>query len=217
MRSNYLDLIGKKFGKLTVIELDSIINYQPKLLCKCDCGNNKIVFKSNLIRGLVKSCGCIKTKDTVDNKFPYYTDLYNIWYAIKRRCFCKKDKGYKNYGALGIDMDEKWKNNFMSFYKWSIDNGYKKEKKIKNNLLTIDRINNEKGYYPNNCRWVGYEIQSINRRNNHKLIYENKKLTIKEISTKLNISYMTLYNELTRTNFNIDKSIQKLKEKGKIK
>lgn len=213
MRDKCLDLIGKKFGKLTIMRVETYSHYQPKLLCKCDCGNEKIVLKSNLIRGFTKSCGCIRAKD---NEFPHYKRLWNIWYSMKRRCSSPTDSSYKNYGAKGIEVCKEWDNDFMVFYKWAIQNGYKRIKGKSYNALTLDRIDNHKGYCPENCRWVDYKAQGFNKTTNRRFMFNDKNLTISEIAQQLGISYMTLYNALVGTNFTIEMAINKLKAKGKI-
>lgn len=85
------------------------------------------------------------------------TRLYTIWDNMKRRCGSKDATGYENYGGRGISVDDEWRNDFESFYNWAMDNGY-------NESLTIDRINNEKNYTPDNCRWATITEQSRNKR-----------------------------------------------------
>lgn len=159
------DLTGKRFGRLTVVYLD---HKKPRKdggnilfwFCKCDCGNEVVVRGDNLRSGNTTSCGCFARDNTSNIKKTHgkrNTRLYGVWENIKSRILNKNDEAYPNYGGRGLTICSEWLNDFMSFYNWSVQNGYSEN-------LTIDRINNDKGYYPENCRWVGRHIQSSNRR-----------------------------------------------------
>ena len=189
---------GQKFGRLTVVSLHHIYKYiSPKgekwnkyyYLCKCDCGKEVVIEKSSLKtkRG-PKSCGCLRLEKALDANIIHgktYTPLYYIWTAMKARCYNKNNKSYKNYGGRGISMCEKWKNDFMSFYDWSISNGYKEK-------LSIDRINNNGNYDPYNCRWATRKEQQRNTRKNHIIEYNGEKHCISEWAEKFGININTL-------------------------
>lgn len=206
MKRKKIDIIGKKFGKLTIIDGAYIKDYRVYLRCKCDCGNEKIILRENITRGLTKSCGCYKKTNSLDIKYPNYTRLWNVWYGIKRRCYCDKENSYRFYGAKGITICNEWKNDFMAFYKWAIENGYKYGKNIPR--LTIERINVYGNYEPNNCCWKTYKEQMLNTTRNHKLLYKDKIMTIKEISNDLGMEYMQLYNSLIMNDFELEKAIK---------
>lgn len=175
----FVDLKGKKFGKLTVIELESRTPIRWK--CLCDCGNYHSVLSSNLTSGNVKSCGCVhKIGNPVHGKC--YTRVYRIYAKIKRRCLVADDIAYPNYGGRGITICDKWKNDFLSFYEWAMTNGYSDE-------LTIDRIDNNKGYCPENCRWTDYKNQNNNTRRNRYITYKGEIKTLKQWCEEFQISY----------------------------
>lgn len=123
--SRKIDLTGKRFGKLTVIKFAENDKYsRPKWLCKCDCGNEKLIAGSNLRGGYTKSCGCYtyEMNAILKNHFIHGgcgTHLYQVWKAMKKRCYNSNDKFYKNYGGKGIKVCTTWKNNFASFREWA--------------------------------------------------------------------------------------------------
>lgn len=173
-------MIGQKFGRLTVIEELQERSGKNKLYkCVCDCGTYKNVTTANLKSGRVKSCGCLRHS-------PKHTRLYNIWQHMRDRCYNNSNARYINCGGRGITICDEWLNDNTTFFNWAMDNGYRDN-------LTIDRIDNTKGYSPDNCRWVDRKIQNNNTRRNVLLTYNNKTQTITEWSKYLNISRQTIY------------------------
>lgn len=196
----FIDLVGKKFGKLTVIKYAGKDKFGTSLwLCKCECGNKKIIRSSDFKNGKTKSCGCIHNKKLVqynkENKRKYNTLPYDkvqkkldtVWRNIKRRC---GDKNNKDYGGRGITICKEWKE-FENFYNWAINNGYKEN-------LTIDRINVNGNYEPDNCRWVTQYFQNRNQRSNRIITYNGKTLCLTDWSKLLNIPYTTLIYRLNK-------------------
>ncbi len=170
------DLTGQRFGRLTVIEFAGnkiTPNGSRKTMwkCLCDCGNEAVITGGQLNNGRTKSCGCLQKEvvgqiNRTHNLSNKCGRLYPLWKSIKHRCYCKTSKDYIRYGGRGIVMCSEWKDNFLSFYEWAISNGYKEEKTNKGlNILTIDRIDVNGNYEPDNCRFVTNEIQSQNKRN----------------------------------------------------
>lgn len=127
--------------------------------------------------------------------------IYNIYCSMKQRCFYKKNNRFQNYGGRGITICDEWKNDFMSFYNWAMDNGYKDN-------LTIDRINNDGNYEPNNCRWVEEKTQAKNRRNNIIIEYNGKNYCLKDLCKKLNLKYATIYRRL-KLNIPLEQALKK--------
>jgi hypothetical protein len=165
-----VDLTGQKFNRLTVIERHSSNNAQnkPMWVCECECGNKTIVGGSELKTGNTKSCGCLNRELAKNRLFKHgmkHTKLYYVWCGMKDRCYNPKNKRYKDYGGRGIKMDETWKHDFTSFYTWAMENGYQEG-------LSIDRANNNEGYFPFNCVWSTVQRQNRNKRNTvHSQIY----------------------------------------------
>ena len=113
------------------------------------------------------------------------TRLYNIWKCMKERCYYKKHEYYEYYGGRGIIICEEWKENFVAFYNWAINNGYKSS-------LTIDRINNDGNYEPSNCRWVDKIEQSNNKRSNVMIEYQGKVQSLADWCRELNLEYRVI-------------------------
>lgn len=187
--------IGDKFNKLTVISYLGNSNY----LCRCDCGNLKIADSYYLRNDITRNCGCSIKRYTIDlgikkgsyKHGKYKTRLYSIYAAMKNRCFNKKARAYKYYGGRGITVCDEWKNDFMSFYNWAISNGYKDN-------LSIDRIDVNGNYEPNNCRWATYLQQANNTRKCVYIQYNDERHTISEWARILHIDKETMRERLRR-------------------
>ena len=163
-----IDLIGKKFNLLTVIKADGKTNDgHLTYLCKCDCGNETSVQGRLLRNNNTKSCGCLRATSQFKHGSSF-TRLYRIYNDMKDRCNRVTRKDYKYYGGKGITVCKEWLNSFETFKEWAINNGYTQE-------LTIDRIDNAKGYCPTNCRWSTRKEQSQNRTNVKRREHESKR------------------------------------------
>ena len=137
------NLVGERYQNLVVIRYVGKTSTRHSLWeCKCDCGNTIVVAQPNLRKQT--SCGCTRKK----RKEPLtQVRLYRIWTSMKTRCFNPNATYYHNYGGRGITVCDEWKNDFKSFYDWSMSNGYADN-------LTIDRIDNDRNYEPDNCQWI---------------------------------------------------------------
>ena len=190
MHKKVIDLIGKRFGRLTVLEIASKDKWgHYKWLCKCDCGNSIIVRGDNLKSNITASCGCLN-KDLVKKRMTIHGKVksveYKCWSGIKARCLNENYPKYKNYGGRGITVCERWLK-FENFYK---DMGERQER------LSLDRIDNNKGYCKENCRWATYTQQNRNKRNNKMITYKGETMCVIEWAEKLDIKYNTLLSRL---------------------
>lgn len=155
--------IGERYGSLLVTELTDRIKHPNgkvsiRWKCKCDCGNEINVIGNNLQNGHTKSCGCLQTNSPNALKHGKRNSrLYHIWINMKQRCYNSNTNDFKNYGERGIQVCAEWRGDFTAFERWAMNNGY-------SDSLTLDRIDNDGNYEPNNCRWVTRLIQRHNQR-----------------------------------------------------
>lgn len=201
----FKDLTGQKFGRLTVIKkVENNKQGQIKWLCECDCGNSAVVLGGSLKNGATQSCGCLFKEILIKRNSKHKktnTRLYRIWSRMKACCYNKNVKGYKNYGGRGIKVCDEWLNDFMSFYNWAINNGYKED-------LTIDRIDVNSDYCPNNCRWTTKVEQQRNTTKNIFITYSGETHCLKEWSEILNIDYSKLHKRIHYLNWSIEKAFE---------
>ena len=178
------NLTGIKFGKLIAIYPCRTSTGVYGWKCKCACGKEVVIRTADLTNGHTTSCGCLRKEITSTHNLSK-TLPYDTWVSMVRRCHNSRDKDYVNYGARGITVCSEWLS-YPNFYKWMTDNGYVKG-------LTIDRIDNDKGYSPENCRLVTMRVQQQNRRNTIFVKLDGVTLPLIEVSRKFNIHYQTLY------------------------
>lgn len=205
-----LDLVGKKFNRLTVIERCGKTDENRYLFkCICECGNEKIAEGREIKGGKIKSCGCgvikgVKKANTTHGLTG--SRLHNVWSSMKGRCLNENDPSYTRYGGRGIMICDEWLSDFMNFYNWSMENGYSDD-------LSIDRIDNDGNYEPSNCRWATGVEQQNNR--SITLFYEhnNETLPLTEWCERLNLSYYTIHKRISAYGYSFEKAISHKIEK----
>lgn len=142
--------VGDRFGRLTTISKPSTEKGRKRVAVTCDCGAEKLVRVDSLLSGRTTSCGCLRVQ-IVSRHGSYKTRLYRLWSGMLSRC-----RNDRPYVERGITVCDEW-HDFESFRQWASEAGYP-------NGLTIDRIDNAKGYSPDNCRFASYTVQNQNRR-----------------------------------------------------
>lgn len=206
-----IDLTGKRFGYLTVIKEGNgyrSLNGKPNRtwICKCDCGNITEVRQNNLTRKEYQtvSCGCYAIKIRSETAKETFTThgyskerLYRIWCGIIRRCEKPYDCEYDRYGGRGISVCEEW-HDYVNFRKWALNNGY--DPNAKRGLTTIDRINNDGNYSPDNCKISNMIEQANNTSSVNKYYWEGKLMTLTEIinNVKPEVSRTCIYKRLRK-------------------
>lgn len=189
------DLTGKKFGKLTVVSRAGNSKTGKAMWnCVCDCGKQKKnpVSGYDLKSGKVRSCGCLYfecNKGSNKTHGKSKTRLYHVWSSMKGRCQNQNATEYSNYGGRGIRVCNAWMKDFEEFERWAIASGYKE---LPHGECTLDRINSDGDYSPENCRWVNMKRQNNNRRNNRKVVVGGKKFSLTEASNMSGIEPATL-------------------------
>ncbi len=183
---------GSVIGRLTVVREKKTTHEQPRrLICSCACGNKHVETSFQAFRkGQVKSCGCLKRELFATANFKHGrcgTPEYNSWMMARRRCDSPKATSFANYGGRGITMCDRWRNSFESFY---ADMGPRPSK------YTLERIDNDKGYSPDNCRWATRSDQLRNTRRTRKITFNGVTQSVADWATDLGIDRRTLYNRL---------------------
>lgn len=202
-------VLGKKFGRWTVLSFDHIDNRGCSFfLCKCDCGTIRPVRRTQLLNGTSKSCGCLhkeligsicRKHGCAGNHKKQNNHLYYVWAQIKYRCHNSNCKEFKNYGARGITVCALWQD-FVPFMDWAITNGYKEG-------LTIDRIDVNGNYCPENCRWITNKEQQRNKRDNINIRFGNKEQCLNAWAEEFNIDPNVVWCRIKRLGWSIEKAL----------
>lgn len=187
-----IPMIGERFGRLIVIAEGEKRkgSRHARWVCLCDCGNTTAPIDGHKLRsGETKSCGCYKRDLTIERNTKHslcYTRIYRIYSLMKSRCYNPNSHKYHRYGGRGIGICEEWLNNFESFYWWALAYGYR-------DGLTIDRIDNDGNYCPENCRWSTNEEQCNNREHHILLEINGETKTIAQWSKESGVKYTTIH------------------------
>lgn len=202
--SKFIDVAGQKFGRLVVVErVENDKKGQAMWKCRCECGNECVVAGTYLRKGLTKSCGCLwydAIKQANSTHGEYHTRLRSIWTGIKNRCYNKNEPAYRYYGGKGVSMCGEWFEDFLAFKSWAIHNGYSED-------LTIDRIDVDGDYCPENCRWVSMKKQCNNRTNNVLIELNGETKTLAEWVELSPLSYKQVWHRYHVLGWDIEKSL----------
>lgn len=208
MANHYVhtEFIGKKFGCYTVIGIGERRAYRNELtyVCRCDCGNEISLTKSQLTQEEHICCAKCRGEYLKTNNGSYKhgatkTQLYNVWCNMRARCYDTKNNRYNTYGGNGIKVCDEWlgEHGFENFMKWAYENGYTEEKTATgHNKLTIDRIDFNGNYEPNNCRWATMQEQQNNRKDNKYITYNGETKTMAQWARKLNVPYYRIQSRM---------------------
>lgn len=202
----FQNLTGRKFGRMNVIEYKG----KPEKgrgslwLCQCECGTRKVVYASNLKKGDTKSCGCLHkeiAKASSTTHGDCGTPEYEAWCKIKQRCYKKTNRNYYRYGGRGITVCDRWLESFENFLEDMGPRPVSKE--------SIDRINNNGNYEPENCRWANRKEQNRNTSRNRMLTFNGKTMCMAEWAERLNLDYQNLARRLNKFGWSVEKSLTK--------
>ena len=189
-----IDLTWRRFGRLVVVHPDVNIGTRTRWVCRCDCGNTLTVDARNLTSGNSKSCGCLKIEKSISRLTKHGgkgTRLYSIWKGLKERCYNKNKKNYHIYGGRGIFVCDRWKDSFEAFRDWAMTSGY-------TDMLSIDRIDNNGPYSPENCRWATRFIQNRNKTTTRWITHKGKTLTLSGWAKILGLSASALHERIKK-------------------
>lgn len=195
------NIVGLRTGKLIVTN-----NYERRKNkygsriyweCECECGNKKFISYSHLVSGHTKSCGCLQKETVVKKKTKTglcSTRIYKIWVGMNQRCFNPKNSAWEHYGGRGIRVCNEWSHNhdgFKNFYDWSLNNGYEDN-------LTIERIDVDKDYSPENCKWETWGNQRLNTRNTVKINYLGENIPLIVACKNIGVNYSTARSRIKK-------------------
>lgn len=198
------DLVGRRFGRLVVIgPAEKTKARQKTCLCQCDCGTIKVIRQDHLTSGATTSCGCYRRefsaahgKKVLTKHGWYGTSLYKRWVGMRGRCNNPKSDMWKHYGGRGIRVCKEWNESFEAFRDWSLEHGYREDAPA--GTCTLDRIDTNGNYEPDNCRWISIFEQQSNRRNNRLVEFMGERYTIAQLARMYDMCWETLSGRLKR-------------------
>lgn len=192
--NKFIDISGRRFGRIIAIEYHSTTtgnSKEARWFCQCDCGKTKVILSSSLRNGLTHSCGCLRAENLTKHGHAKRGQeaLYHIWYNMKQRVLDPAHKSFKDYGARGIAICDRWLNSVDDFIS---DMGPRPAKH------TLERKNNDGNYEPSNCVWASMFQQGNNRRTNRWIEHNGERKTISQWSRILNVPEATIGNRNDR-------------------
>lgn len=209
---SYEDLTGQTFNLLTAISYSgySATARSTSWLWQCACGKFKVIQATNVKSGHTRSCGCYQEKTRGLHSVTHgktSSRVYHIWATMKARCHNKNHDKYKYYGALGIEVCEEWRDSFSAFIR---DMGEPSEHE------QIDRIDNSKGYQPDNCRWTTRTHNMRNKRNNHLVHYGGKDMPISQLCEEVNVPKHALYRRINEWKMSVEDAISSAQTRRRV-
>jgi hypothetical protein len=207
--SAFKDKTGMRFGRLTVLKRDGYMrDHHVAWLCQCDCGRIIRVGTNSLTSGNTKSCGCLEHDLLVERNTKHGLSqerLYGIWCGIKKRCYDDNEKCYKHYGGRGIKVCDEWLHDYPAFREWALQAGYDKD--AGHGECTLDRIDVDGDYCPDNCKWVTMKEQSLNTHRNVYLEHNGEKHSITEWADLYGINRTTFRTRLLRLGWSMEEAL----------
>lgn len=201
-----IDLTGKTFGNLTVLRLAvDEPRKKKKWLCQCGCGREIVVSASNLKSGHSQQCRTCQLKAVQTGNVTHNqsgTKLYRVWNGIKTRCENPNSKSYPEYGGRGITLCPEW-HDAATFLEWAWANGYHEG-------LEIDRIDNDRGYSPDNCHWIPRKNNANNKRSSKYVEHGGEKRTVSEWASFFGVNYKNLCRNLSK-GYSLEEAVQREK------
>ena len=213
----FQDLTGQRFGRLIVAKrAENTKSGDARWMCKCDCGNETIVKAKHLKSGGTKSCGCLQkeiARDMLKARRTHGmsgTPIHKEWEAMKRRCYNPNTEKYYRYGGRGIVVCDRWRDSFEAFYE-----DVSKLLHFGEQGYTLNRINNDGNYEPNNVEWATQKEQANNRQSNHLLTFNGKTQTIVQWADETGIKSATIARRLKK-GWSVEKALTTPTQKRKV-
>lgn len=204
------DLTGQRYGRLVALSRESPIGEKARWFCRCDCGAQRVVLAVNLRQGRTQSCGCYNQEQRSKRRRAHgqsgncegmhRSRLYVVWSGMQQRCHNSNNPSHRNYGARGIVVCERWRSSFEAFRD---DMG-----EPPSSGASIERVNNDGPYSPENCRWADAKTQCRNRRKTLRINYRGITASIAEHAESCGIPYDVLVQRVTKYGWSINDAIE---------
>ena len=205
------DLSGQVFGRWTVLKMTGRSGNKPTgqslWHCRCECGREKqAVLYGALTTGGSRSCGCLRKEERAAKRTGRFEnlDLYSVWQSMKTRCQNQRHASFRNYGARGIEICERWE----SFQNFLADVGKRPEG------MTLERINNDGNYEPGNCRWASRLEQGRNKRTNQRVVWKGLDMTLTELARLENVAFHSLRNRIVQSEYTPEQAVNECRKLG---